>query len=258
VLREAALAHSNAEVHETELLSAIGQRRRGGRTPANQGLCWSPPGLFHFHFGRVNGDWLRSAAEVPVPLESPTLPRKGGQARPEYSPSQSPFPRPMEKETALWSPSPLWARVRVEGSPSDWVRTISAARVNHVRRFGWREAIGDRFRFGVEFGRLRTVGASPIARWAGLIAGPAIFGAQVARLTLTIGRQPSYLGQFLVILPIILILLASWSLGEWWGWSLGPPPSARKPRGKAARTPGRSPDPVESPRAGCKSVPPLA
>ena len=53
-------------------------------------------GLFSSNFGRVNGDWLRSAAEVPVPLEPPILPEKGGQARAEYSPSQSPFPKPME------------------------------------------------------------------------------------------------------------------------------------------------------------------
>ena len=38
---------------------------------------------------------------MPVPLGSPTLPGKGGQARAEYSPSQSPFPRPIENETAL-------------------------------------------------------------------------------------------------------------------------------------------------------------
>jgi hypothetical protein len=36
-------------------------------------------------------------------VEPPTLPGKGGQARAEYSPSQSPFPRPMENETALKS-----------------------------------------------------------------------------------------------------------------------------------------------------------
>jgi hypothetical protein len=54
--------------------------------------------LFRSDYGRFNGDWLRSAEQVPVPveppknpLEPPTWPKKWGQARAEYSPSQSPF-----------------------------------------------------------------------------------------------------------------------------------------------------------------------
>ncbi len=125
------------------------------------------------------------------------------------------------------------------------VRTADRARVRHVRRFGWREAFGDRFRFGLEFGRLRTVGAPPIVRWLGLVAGPAIYASQVARLTRTILGKPRHLGRFVQALPITLALLAAWSLGEWLGWCLGPPNPvrrdpvpARKRRGTAARTPG--------------------
>jgi hypothetical protein len=144
------------------------------------------------------------------------------------------------------------------------VRTVEAARVRHVRRFGWGEAFGDRLRFGLEFGRLRTVGASPIVRWLGLIAGPAIYASQVARLTRTILGNPRHLGRFVQALPITLALLAAWSLGEWLGWCLGPPRGkrdptpARKRRGTAARTPGSGPDRLGSPRAGCRPGPPLA
>ena len=106
--------------------------------------------------------------------------------------------------------------------PPPSVRTVEAARVRHVRRSGHLEAFRDRFRFGLEFGRLRTVGASPPARWAGLVAGPAIFGAQVLRLSSTILRDRRHLGRFARALPITLALLAAWSLGEWLGWSLGP------------------------------------
>ncbi len=137
------------------------------------------------------------------------------------------------------------------------VRTVDNARVNHVRRYTLREAFGDRFRFGLEFGRLRTVGASTWFRWAGLIAGPAIFAVQVVRLLATmIGKRGDF-GHFVASLPITLALLASWTLGEWLGWSLGPP-TARKRRETAGRTSERSPGRAGSPRPGCKPVPPLA
>jgi hypothetical protein len=54
-------------------------------------------GLFHSHFGWFNGDWLRSAAEVPVPLESPTLPRSRGQRR-----CLSPLNRPLCLDQGDW------------------------------------------------------------------------------------------------------------------------------------------------------------
>jgi hypothetical protein len=144
------------------------------------------------------------------------------------------------------------------------VRTIEAARVRHVRRFGLGEAFGDRFRFGLEFGRLRTIGAQPIVRWFGLVAGPAIYLSQVARLTRTILGNRRYLAHFIGALPITLALLAAWSLGEWLGWILGPPkvapdPSpARKRRGKAARMPGSKPVRHGSPRSDCRPRPPAA
>ena len=142
------------------------------------------------------------------------------------------------------------------------VRAVDAAQVRHVRRFGWGEAFGDRLRFGLEYGRLRTVGASPIARWAGLVAGPAILAAQVARLSGTILRDRRHPGRFARALPITLALLAAWSLGEWAGWCLGPPllrrPPARRRRGTTGRTPGPRPARGDSPRPGCKPGPPAA
>jgi hypothetical protein len=144
------------------------------------------------------------------------------------------------------------------------VRIVERAIVRHVRRFDGRAAFGDRFRFGLEYGRLRTVGAPPIVRWAGLVAGPAIFGAQVIRLAGTIFRNRRYLARFVESLPITLALLATWSLGEWLGWTLGPPgrrrprPTVRKPHERAGRTPEQRPDPAGSPRANYSPGPPLA
>jgi hypothetical protein len=102
------------------------------------------------------------------------------------------------------------------------VRTAGRAIVRHVRRFGGREAFGDRLRFGLEFGRLRARGLSPIARLAGWVAGPAIFAVQAGRLGATVLRNRRHLASFGKSLPITLGLLAAWSLGEWVGWCLGP------------------------------------
>ncbi len=101
------------------------------------------------------------------------------------------------------------------------VRMVEAAAVEHVRRFGWREAFFDRLRFGLEYGRLRAPGLSPVGRSAALLAGPAIFAIQVIRLGMTILPRRRYRRRFFQALPITLVLLASWSLGEWAGWCLG-------------------------------------
>ncbi len=100
-------------------------------------------------------------------------------------------------------------------------RLVPGAMVRHVRRFGAREAFGDRFRFGLEFGRMRVASASRVVRWLGPAAGPAIFASQLAR----VGRSAlasRHRGRFVRALPIALALLASWTLGEWAGWTWGP------------------------------------
>lgn len=139
------------------------------------------------------------------------------------------------------------------------VRLIEQARVQHVRRYGWGEAFADRIRFGFAFGRLRTVGARPLVRWFGLVAGPAIFASQVIRLASAVGSNPRHLGRFLQTLPLTLALLAAWSVGEWAGWSLGPPPpTSRRRRGTRGRTREPQPAPALSPRFGYKPGPPPA
>jgi hypothetical protein len=54
-----------------------------------------------------------------VPVDPPTLPGKRGQAQAEYSPSQSPFPRPSKNETALSvDQSPMVATVEFRYDPA--------------------------------------------------------------------------------------------------------------------------------------------
>jgi hypothetical protein len=113
-------------------------------------------------------------------------------------------------------------------------RTVDRAVVHHVRRFDPGRAIGDRLRSGLEYGWLRARDLRPAARFAGWIAGPAIFGAQVGRLLRAVLRNRRHLGPFAEALPITLALLAAWSVGEWVGWSLG-----------SLGSPDRGPSPVD-------------
>jgi hypothetical protein len=114
---------------------------------------------------------------------------------------------------------------------------VAAARVGHVRRYALREAIGDRLRFGYDYGRLRAGRWPRGVRLAGLCAGPLILGVQAARLTATLIVRHGHLGRFLEVLPVTVGLLSAWSVGEWLGWvgTLVRPPAARRPHARAGR-----------------------
>ena len=119
-------------------------------------------------------------------------------------------------------------------------RVVDGAGVRQVRRYGPREAIHDRLRFGLEFGRLRAGGG-----WIDLaapIAGPLILASQAARLVATLAARRRLGGRFVETLPITLALLAAWSVGEWLGWLIGSPDRPRpwcKRRAGAGRPPSR-------------------
>ena len=94
----------------------LSRLRSPGRQPSPSGAARpGQPGQLPSDSGPGNGDWLRSVAEVPVPLAWPILPRKGGQARSEDSASQSPFPR----QVAEW-PLPIRRVQFSELRPAAW------------------------------------------------------------------------------------------------------------------------------------------
>ncbi len=134
----------------------------------------------------------------------------------------------------------LLASVRARGGR--W-KMVAGAGVRHVRTFEARRAIADRFRFGLEFGRLRAGSGSKGSRWLGPAAGPWIFGAQVGKVARAAWGS-RHRREFARALPITLALLAAWSLGEWLGWTLGPSPTRRAGRpgggGRPLVGPGRS------------------
>ncbi len=98
----------------------------------------------------------------------------------------------------------------------------ATARARHVRRYRLAEAIGDRLRFGREYGRLRAARLPAVARPLSLLVGPAVLLVQAARLSRTVASRRGHLGRHLECLPITLALLSAWSVGEWVGWLEAP------------------------------------
>lgn|GEM_PF-1709768 len=114
---------------------------------------------------------------------------------------------------------------------------VASARAHHVRRYGFEEALGDRFRFGLEFGQLRAHRHSALLQRLAVFAAPAIFAVQLARLVSTVLASGHYVGPFLASLPIIVLLLGSWSLGESLGWAMAPRDSASDDKQRETRVP---------------------
>jgi hypothetical protein len=132
------------------------------------------------------------------------------------------------------------------------IAEAAGALARHVRRYGWREAVWDRLRFGVEFGRLRARRHPRLVNAGALLAGPAIFAVQLGRLAAVVARARRHRRRFLASLPITVVLLTAWSLGESLGWMWGPGPrrSAGNGCGRAGQTRGQATGRIRQPR-GC-------
>jgi Glycosyltransferase like family 2 len=135
---------------------------------------------------------------------------------------------------------------------------VPDALARHVRQFSLRVAIEDRLRFGFAFGRLRAVERSYVHALLGVAAGPAILGAQVGRLCLTLATKQRLGGRFLDAFALTIALLTAWSIGEWLGSIRGLLPvrsPAYKTHERAGQTRRRAAARAASSRAGCKGTP---
>ncbi len=101
------------------------------------------------------------------------------------------------------------------------VAWVHGARVDYRPTFTMGRAIVDRVRCGLEFGRLRARRTSSWRRVALLPAAPAIGIIQLLRLGRTVLGKPPHRSAFLRCLPQLTVLVAAWSLGEWFGWLTG-------------------------------------
>ena len=129
----------------------------------------------------------------------------------------------------------------------------------HVRRYTLTEALRDRLRLGLDYGRRRGGTVPRPLRELSLFVGPMILLVQAVRLSVAVARRRRHLGRYLETLQFTLLLLTAWSVGEWLGWTLAAaPPSSRKRRERAARPPSRPTAPPGSTRPRCKVEPPHA
>ncbi len=123
-----------------------------------------------------------------------------------------------------------WEVRRLLGEEPQAILLAPRARAGHVRGYSLREALGDRLRFGRDYGRRHALSLPCPLRFAGLFVGPAILLSQAGRLLITVaGRAIEYPVSLLETLPITIGLLTAWSVGEWLGWmsaSVCPEPSS--------------------------------
>jgi len=98
---------------------------------------------------------------------------------------------------------------------------VPEALVTHVRRFGLREALHDRLRFGLEYGQMRARLQPGIPLMFRVLSAPLILLIQFGRISRAVWKDGRYRIAFLKSIPLVLAMLSAWSLGESLGWALG-------------------------------------
>lgn len=95
---------------------------------------------------------------------------------------------------------------------------VPAIRVTQRDSFGIRRFCGQRLSHGRHFGRDRMRGKPLVFRLAGLVAAPLIPVMLLVKIIRRLTSKPSYLGPFLGSLPVLLLFIVFWALGEAWGY----------------------------------------
>jgi len=95
---------------------------------------------------------------------------------------------------------------------------VPRIRVTQRASFGIRRFCAQRLSHGRHFGRDRMRDKSWIFRLASLVAAPLIPVMLLAKIVLRLTTKPSYLGPFLAALPVMLLFIVSWAVGEAWGY----------------------------------------
>ena len=90
--------------------------------------------------------------------------------------------------------------------------------VNHKRSFSLRGFIKQRFWHGKQFGRERAAGLSGSRRALYILASPLIPLLFLWRITRRVLAKKRYVKQYVLSLPILMLFLISWSVGELSGY----------------------------------------
>ena len=95
---------------------------------------------------------------------------------------------------------------------------VPGIRVTQRASFGIRRFCAQRLSHGRHFGRNRMRGKPLVFRLAGLVAAPLIPVMLLGKIVRRLTRRPSYLWPFLGSLPVLLLFIVFWALGEAWGY----------------------------------------
>jgi hypothetical protein len=95
---------------------------------------------------------------------------------------------------------------------------VPGIRVTQRSSFGIRRFCVQRWSHGRHFGRDRMRGKSLIFRLAGFVAAPLIPVILLGKIVRRLIRKPSHLGPFIGSLPVLLLFIVFWALGEACGY----------------------------------------
>ena len=95
---------------------------------------------------------------------------------------------------------------------------VPAIRVTQSTSFGIRRFCAQRLSHGRHFGRDRMRGRPALFRFAGVVAAPLIPLVLLAKIVRRLIAKPAYAGPFLRSLPVLVMFIVSWALGEVLGY----------------------------------------
>jgi len=114
----------------------------------------------------------------------------------------------------FWEPE-FHRLVLTEGKTLTFVPGI---RVTQKHSFGLSRFCSQRLHHGRQFGRNRLRGKPTLFRVAGIVLAPLIPFVLLAKIMTRLTHKPAYILPFLASLPLLLLFVCSWALGELWGY----------------------------------------
>ena len=104
---------------------------------------------------------------------------------------------------------------------------VPALRVTQRASFGIRCFCAQRLSHGRHYGEDRMQAKSWLARLARVATAPLIPVVLLLKIAQRLRDRPSYLGPFLRALPVLLLFISAWTLGETWGYLTSAPRGQR-------------------------------
>ena len=114
----------------------------------------------------------------------------------------------------FWEPE-FHRRVLAEGRKLTFVPAI---RITQKHSFGISRFCSQRLNHGRHYGRDRMRGKPALLRVAGIVLAPLIPFVLLAKIMARLLHKPAYMLPFLASLPVLLLFIGSWALGELWGY----------------------------------------